>query len=93
MAQIKLHLINRTKINLIFDYKSREYFVPFEFEKTIEVERGSLIYVYPEGKPDDYQQLNRTMERDAEIDCWLDAGKLYITESKLKAVLDTAKEK
>lgn len=79
MPQIKLHLINRTKLNLIFDYKSREYFVPFEFEKTIEVESASLIYVHPEGKPDDYQQTNQTMEKDSEINCRFELGKLYLS--------------
>ena len=79
MPQIKLHLINQTKFNLIFDYKSREYFVPFEFDKTIEVESGSLLYVHPEGKPDDYQQINSMMEKDAEINCKFELGKFYAT--------------
>lgn len=69
MPQIKLHLINQTKFNLIFDYKSLESFVPFEFNKIIEFESGSLIYVHLEGKPDDYQQINSTMEKDTVVDC------------------------
>lgn len=84
MPQIKLHLINQTKLNLILHYKNREYFVPFEFDKTIAVESGSLIYVYPEGKPDDYQQINWTMEENAEIKCRLEASRLYITAAKIK---------
>ena len=53
--------------------------MPFEFEKTIEVESGSLIYVHPEGKPDDYQQTNQTMEKDTEINCRFELGKLYLS--------------
>lgn len=83
MTQIKIHLVNQTKLNLIFDYKSREYYVPFEFHKTIEVESGSLIYVYPEGKPDDFQQTNMTLENDAEIVCKFEFGKLLITTAKI----------
>lgn len=79
MSQIKLRLINQTRFNLIFDYKSEEYFVTFEFEKTIEVESGSLIYVHPEGKPDNYQQTNQTMEKDAEIICRFELGKFYLS--------------
>jgi len=82
MPQIKLHLFNQTKFNLIFDYKSREYFIPFEFNKTIEVESGSLLYVHPEGKPDDYQQINSTMENDTDINCKFELGKLYVTATK-----------
>lgn len=79
MPQIKLHLINQTKFNLIFDYKSREYFVPFEFNKKIEVESGILLYVHPEGNPDDYHQINSTMEKDTDIDCKFELGKLYVS--------------
>lgn len=79
MAQIKLHLVNQTKFDVIFDYKSREYFVPFEFDKTIEVESGSLIYVFPEDKPDDFQHTNRTLETDAEVICRYYYNQLSVT--------------
>lgn len=78
MPQIKLRLVNQTKFNVIFDYKTREYYVPFEFDKAVEVESGSLLYVFPEGKPDDYQQTNQTLETDTEIVCSFEFGRLSL---------------
>lgn len=82
MPQIKLHLINQTNFNLIFDYKNNVYFVPFKFDIAVEVESGSLLYVHPEGKPEGYQHINMTMENDADINCRFELGKLRISATE-----------